>query len=93
MNYKVAIGIVFLIHMAFTAFTILLSSGDGSFVGLFSMILALYGTPMTLITNFFIIRAHRKHPKAFYISFLLMLSSIVPFLQIALFIAKQAFNL
>lgn len=57
------------------------------------MILAIYGIPITLITNFFIIRRHKKYPKKSNTIILIAVSSVLPCLQLALFFLQMIFDL
>jgi hypothetical protein len=93
LNYKVGIGAVLLVQAVISYATILAGTGNGSFVGLGAMLFALFGMPVTAITNFFIIRGHRKNPKRSNIISLIVISSILPILQIALLIAQKVFDL
>jgi hypothetical protein len=53
------------------------------------MILAIYGIPITLIANFLLIRKHRKFPKRVYVIWLLIISSLLPLIDVALAISAK----
>jgi Na+/proline symporter len=93
MNYKTGLGLVLLIQIVISALTIFAGTGNGSFVGLGAMLLAIYGIPITLIINFFIIRKHKKNPKKSDITTVSIVSSVLPCLQLALFFAQIIFDL
>jgi hypothetical protein len=63
LNYLVVVGGVLLVQAAISYATILAGTGNGSFVGLGAMLLALYGIPATAILNFLLLRRHRRNPK------------------------------
>jgi hypothetical protein len=93
LNYKIGIGVVLLIQLAITYATILAGTGNGSFVGLGAMLLGILGIPATALTNFLIIRHHRKNPKSSNIKSLILISCILPFLQLGLLIAQLTLDL
>lgn len=93
MNYLVGIGGVVLVQAAISLAIILAGTGNGSFVGLGAMLLALYGIPGTAIINFLIIRQYRKSPTRSSPVSLVVISSVLPVLQLALLIAQQVLDL
>lgn len=93
MNYKIGIGAVLLLQIAISLLTIFSSTGNGSFAGLGAMILAIYGIPITLITNFFIIRSHKKCPRKSNAVILIAISSVLPCLQLTLFFLQIKLDL
>ena len=93
MNYWIGVFGVLLFQVAVSLLTIAASSGNGSFVGLGAMLLAVWGIPMTLIANFLIIRGYRKNPKASSVWLLILLSCILPILQLLLLAAQIIFRL
>jgi hypothetical protein len=93
LNYIVGIGGVLFVQLAISYVTILAGTGNGSFVGLGAMLFALYGIPITAIVNFLLIRKHRKSPKRSNIVLLIVVSSILPILQLALLTAQKVFDL
>lgn len=93
MNYKIGVGVVLLLQLAISYATILAGTGNGSFVGLGAMLFGIFGIPATALTNFLIIRQHRKTPKPSYVKSLILVSCILPFLQIGLLIAQLTFDL
>lgn len=93
MNYKIGIGAVLLIQILVSALTMFAGTGNGSFVGLGAMLLAIYGIPITLIINFLIIRDHKKNPKKSNLVKVSIISSVLPFLQLALLLCQIIFDL
>lgn len=93
MNFKIGIGAVLLLQIAISALTIYSGTGNGSFVGLGAMLLAIYGIPITIFINFFIIRNHKKYPKKSNITTIIIISSVLPCLQLALLFAQIIFDL
>jgi len=93
MNYLVGIGGVLLVQVAISLATILAGTGNGSFVGLGAMLFAIYGIPGTAIINFLIIRSYRANPRRSKIRWLVVISSILPLLQLALLIAQITLDL
>lgn len=93
MNFKFGIGLVLLVQLSISALTIFAGTGNGSFVGLGAMLLAIYGIPITLIINFFIIRSHKIYPKKSTITTISIISSVLPFLQLSLLLAQIVFDL
>ncbi|MGV3581148.1 MAG: hypothetical protein ACO1N8_02470 [Methylophilus sp.] len=93
MNYMVGIGVVLLIQIAISCVTIFAGTGNGSFVGLGAMLFALYGIPSTAIINFLLIRKHRNNPKRSNVVWLILISSILPVIQLALLIAQITLDL
>ena len=93
MNYTVGIGVVLLLQLAITSATIFAGTGNGSFVGLAAMLFALYGIPGTAIVNFLLIRSHRKELRWSNVVLLVLISSILPVLQLALLIAQLVLDL
>jgi hypothetical protein len=93
LNYLVVVGGVLLVQAAISYATILAGTGNGSFVGLGAMILALYGIPATAILNFFLLRNQRRNPKRSNVLWVIVISSVLPVLQLALLIAQKALDL
>ncbi len=93
MNYLIGVFGVLLVQLAISYVTILAGTGNGSFIGLGAMIFGLYGIPATTLINFFIIRGYRKNPQPSDIKWLIVISSILPILQLALLIAQKTLNL
>ncbi len=93
MNYPVGIGLVLLIHLVLSGAAMYSSLGTGSFVGLGAMIFAIYGIPGTAIINFVLIRRHRNFPRRANVVWLIVVSSMLPILQLALLIAQLALDL
>jgi len=93
MNYFLGIGGVFLFQAVFSYAIILASTGNGSFVGLGAMLLALFGIPATAVVNLAFIHAHRKNPAIGYIGRLLLVALILPLVQLALLIVVSVFRL
>jgi hypothetical protein len=93
MNYWIGVFGVLLFQVAVSLLTIAASSGNGSFVGLGAMLLAVWGIPMTLIANFLLIRSYRELPKASKVWLLIVMSCILPILQLLLLAAQIIFRL
>ena len=93
MNYTVGVGGVLLLQLAISYATVLAGTGNGSFVGLGAMIFALYGIPATAIANFALVRRQRKNPQRSNVVLLILISSVLPIVQLALLIAQMVFNL
>ena len=93
MNYTIAVGGVAFVQAAISYAVIATGTGNGSFVGLGAMLAALYGIPITAIANFLLVRSHKNQPKPSTLTALLLISSVLPALQIALLVAQQVFDL
>jgi len=92
-NYFLGVGGVFLFQAVFSYVIILAGTGNGSFVGLGAMLLAVFGIPATAIINLVLIRTHRKNPAMGYIGRLLIVALILPLAQLALLILVSVFRL
>lgn len=93
MGYLVGVGGVLLFQAGFSFAIILASQGNGSFVGLGAMLLAVLGIPLTALINFLLIRAHRKNPGSRYVGRLLFISLVLPVAQLALLVLVSVFRL
>jgi hypothetical protein len=93
MSYLFGIGGALLFQLGFSFAIILASSGNGSFVGLGAMLLAVLGVPITALLNFIFVREHRKNPASPYIARLVLTSLVVPAAQLALLVAVSVFRL
>ncbi len=93
MNYFVGIFGVLLLHLLATAITIAAGTGNGSFVGLGAMLLAIWGIPTSLVANFLIIRSYRERPTAAKVWLLILVSLALPLLQLLLLAAQIIFRL
>jgi hypothetical protein len=93
MNYAVGVGSVLLAQLAISYAIILATTGGGSFVALGAMLFAVYGIPATAIANFALVRRHRKNPQRSNVVLLILISCVLPIVQLALLIAQMAFNL
>lgn len=93
MKYFLGVGGVFLFQAVFSYVIILAGTGNGSFVGLGAMLLAVFGIPATAIINLVLIRTHRKNPAMGYIGRLLIVALILPLAQLALLILVSVFRL
>ena len=93
MNSIIAVGGVAFAQAAISYAVISAGSGNGSFVGLGAMLAALYGIPITAIANLLLVRNCKRQPKPSIITTLLLISSVLPALQIALLVAQQVFSL
>jgi hypothetical protein len=92
-NYFLGVGGVVLFQAVFSYIIILAGTGNGSFVGLGAMLLAVFGIPATAIVNIMLIHTHRKNPTTGYIIRLLIISLILPLLQFFLLIVVSVFRL
>lgn len=93
LKYLVGVGGVLLVQVAISYATILAGTGNGSFVGLGAMLLALYGIPATAVTNFLLLRKQPSNAKRSNGVSIIVISSMLPILQLALLIAQKAFDL
>lgn len=93
MHYLVAVGGVLFLQFAFSCAIILASSGDGSFVGLGAMLLAVFGIPLTALLNTLLIRSRRNNPASPYVGRLLVVSLALPVAQLALLVLVSVFRL
>ena len=93
MNYFSGIGGIFLLQAAVSYAVILAGTGNGSFVGLGAMLFAIFGLPTTAVLNFVFIREHRMAPDKPYLLRIVLFSSVLPVLQIALLAAVKFFRL
>lgn len=93
MNYTIGLGVVLLLQVAISSVTMFAGTGNGSFVGLGAMLLALYGIPATMLVNFLLIRSHRKQPQRSNVVLLVLISALLPVLQLALLLAQLVFDL
>lgn len=93
LHYLVAVGGVLLFQVAFSYAIILASRGDGSFVGLGAMLLAVPGIPLTALLNTLLIRSRRNNPASPYAGRLLVVSLALPVAQLALLVLVSVFRL
>jgi hypothetical protein len=93
LSYFAGVGGVILFQAAFSYAIILAGTGNGSFVGLGAMLLAVVGIPGTAIANSVLIHTHRKNPAAGNIGRLFLVALILPMLQLALLILVSVFRL
>lgn len=73
-----------LFQVAFSYLLIGYSAGNGSFVGLGVMLLAVIGVPTTACANGVLIYCYRKRPVPGYVGRLLLLALLLPGAQLAL---------
>ena len=92
MSYFVITGGVFLFQVTFSYAIILASTGNGSFVGLGAMLIAVFGIPVTAVVNLALIHTHRKNPINAYGGRLLMLALALPTAQLGLLILVSVFH-
>lgn len=93
MIYVYGVGGIFLVQAAISWGVILAGTGNGSFVGLGAMLLAIVGLPGTALLNFLFIRRHRMQPDQPYLVRMVLVSSILPVMQLALLVGVKAFGL
>ena len=84
---------VLLLQVGFTFAIISATSGNGSFVGLGAMLLAVLGIPLTALLNFLVIRASRKSPAAPYVLRVALVSMVLPSVQLILAVLVFVFRL
>ncbi len=93
MSYLFGVGGVLLLQIGFSYAIILAGSGNGSFVGLGAMLLAVPGIPLTALINFLIVRSSRNRPASAYLVRLSLISLVLPATQLALLVLVSAFRL
>jgi hypothetical protein len=93
LSYFIGVGGVILFQAVFSYAMILAGTGNGSFVGLGAMLMAVLGIPITAIANLVIIRSHRKNPATRYIGRLFLLALALPMAQLALLVLVSVFRL
>lgn len=93
MNYLIVVGGVALLQIGFSYIIVLLSQGNGSFVGLGAMLLAIQGVPLTALFNFWLIRARLKNPIVHHVRRLFLISLVLPVLQTTLLAVVALFRL
>ena len=93
LRYLVGIGGPLLFQVAFSFAIILATSGGGSFVGLWVMLLAVLGIPSTALINVFVIRTSSGNPGASCLRRLAFVSLILPAVQLSVMILVDAFRL
>lgn len=93
MNHLVEIIGIVLVQLGFSYAIILAGTGNGSFVGLGAMLLALIGIPSTALINFLTLRSARNAPASSYAARITLISLILPTAQIALVILVSVFRL
>jgi hypothetical protein len=87
--FFVAMGVL-LFQVAFSWGVIQASAGNGSFVGLGALLLALPGIPATALVNFLVLRGHRSDSASPSLLRLATISLILPALQLALLVVVSA---
>jgi hypothetical protein len=93
LNYILGIGGVFLFQIAFSYAIIMTSTGNGSFVGLGAMLLAVLGVPVTALVNVFIVRSGRNNPSSNYVVRVILVTLVLPAAQLGLLILVSVFRL
>ncbi len=93
MGYFFGVGGVLLLQAAFSYAIILAGTGNGSFVGLGAMLFAVIGIPVTALINLLLVHAHRKNPARGCVGRILLISLVLPALQLALLILVSVFRL
>jgi hypothetical protein len=92
-NYWLGIGGVFILQLGFTGLIIMACAGNGSFVGLGVMLLAVYTIPVALLANFFLLRRYRQRRQKSSIYWVIVSSALLPLLQLALWGAQRVWDL
>ena len=93
LSYLVGVGGVLLFQVGLSYAIILASRGNGSFVGLGAVSLAVLGVPLTALVNVLLIHSHRKNPASRYVGRLLLISLALPVAQLALLAVVSVFRL
>lgn len=93
MSYLIGVGGALLFQLGFSYAVILASAGNGSFVGLGAMLLALLGVPATALINFLVVRAGRHTASSGYLVRLILISLVLPAIQLALLLVVSVFRL
>ncbi len=92
MRRFVTIASIVLLQLAITFAVIRATTGDGSFVGLGAMLLAVLGIPVTTTVNGVLLRATPEPARA-PIARALLIGLLLPAAQLALFAAVSVFHL
>lgn len=93
MRYLLGVLGVLLLQVGFSFAVISATSGDGSFVGLGAMLLAIPGIPLTALINALLIHAHRRKPASHFRLRLTLVSLALPAAQLTLLILVSVFRL
>jgi hypothetical protein len=93
LSYLFGIGGVLLFQIGVSYAIILAGTGNGSFVGLSAMLLAVLGVPSTALVNFLVIRSGRNNPASGYVVRLILISLALPAAQLALLVLVSIFRL
>lgn len=93
LKYLLGVGVILLVQLAISYATVLAGTGNGSFEGLGAMLLALYGIPVTAITNFQLLRKPPVNTKRSNWVSEIVISLVLPILQLALLSAQEVFDL
>jgi hypothetical protein len=93
LSYFLGVGGVILFQAAFSYAVIAAATGNGSFVGLGAMLLAIPGIPVTAVLAALLIHSHRENPGTAYIGRLLLLALALPMLQLTLLILVSVLRL
>jgi hypothetical protein len=93
LSYFFGIGGVVLFQIGFSYAVIMASSGNGSFVGLGAMLLAVLGVPVTALINFLIVRSGRNNPSSNCVVRVILVALVLPAAQLALLILVSVFRL
>lgn len=93
MNYWIGVGGVALAQLLISSSVMLAGSGNGSFIGLAAMLLAVMGIPTTAFLNFIFIHESRKHPERKRALRVALISLIVPLLQLVLLVLVKVYRI
>jgi hypothetical protein len=93
MRYLLGVPSILLLQVGFTFAVISATSGDGSFVGLGAMLLAIFGIPLTALINVLLIHAHRRNRASHFPLRLALVSLALPATQLTLLILVSVFRL
>jgi len=93
LNYLFGVGGVLLFQAGFTYAIMVATRGGGSFVGLWAMLLAVLGIPLTVLLNVLLVRAKHRKPESPFVLRWLFVSLGLPALQAAVLILAAVLRL
>ncbi|MFZ5638359.1 MAG: hypothetical protein ACOY82_17420 [Pseudomonadota bacterium] len=93
MRYVIGIGGMALIQIGLTVAVILATAGGGSFVGLWAMLLAVVGIPLTALINALVVHTHRGRPVSALALRVGLATLPLPVAQVAVMILVSVFRL
>jgi len=93
MRYLAGVGFPLLFQAAFTYVMMRAGTGGGSFVGLGAMVLGVIGIPLTAILNIALLSTQSARSGNTPAGRLILITLVLPLLQLALLIAVSVFRL